>query len=129
MIKDILKNIEQIHDKKAADYASVPFENFHRSAELMSWFLDNQDKAFVNLIGTKLARLATLLNKKDKPNNESIEDSFLDLCTYCVLWYAHYQHNHPCTICMCPTNFYGIITSYETVCPIHAHLFSSSKRT
>lgn len=62
-------------------------ENFKRSAELSSWFKDDTDKAYVILIGTKLARLASLLNSNKQPNNESINDSFEDLINYCALWY------------------------------------------
>lgn len=90
---NLLEQMELIHEKKNQDYAdqSNQFENFERSAELMSWFAHDSDKAFISLIGTKLARLATLLNKEDTPNNESIEDSFLDLCTYCVLWASYHK--------------------------------------
>lgn len=60
-------------------------ENFKRSAELSSWFKNEQDKSYVILIGTKLARLGSLLDSKE-PNNESIDDTFLDLINYCALW-------------------------------------------
>ena len=63
-------------------------ENFKRSAELSSWFKDDTDKAYVILIGTKLARLASLLSSNTKnPNYESINDTFEDLINYCALWY------------------------------------------
>ena len=83
-----LDRAKSIHQKKNDDYAgnSNPFENFERAALLITWFNDPVDKAFVSLIGTKLARLATLLNKKESPNNESISDSFDDLMIYCGLW-------------------------------------------
>lgn len=91
-VLDILKSIEDIHKKKNEDYAAdgKPFENFERSADVASWFSNASDKPFVVLIATKLARLATLLTGR-KPNNESIDDSFLDLCTYCILWWASYH--------------------------------------
>lgn len=93
LVNALLRKIQDIHDKKNEDYAAHgPYENFERSALLMSWFNDNQDKAFVSLIGTKMARLATLLNDtKRAPNNESIDDSFLDLATYCILWATFHQ--------------------------------------
>lgn len=95
-IKSVINLIEQIktiHQKKNEDYATSgnPFENFHRSAIIASWFKNDIDKAFTILIGTKLARLATLLQKETGPNNESIEDSFLDLSTYCILWSAYHK--------------------------------------
>lgn len=93
-VMQILENIKIIHERKNADYSASnkAFENFQRSAILSSWFNDDRDKAFVVLIGTKLARLATLLNKAGHgatPNNESIDDTFLDLATYCILWASH----------------------------------------
>lgn len=89
--------IEQIFDKclkitmsKREDYTSNPkadaHENFKRSAEIASWFNNEQDKSYAVLIGTKLARLGSLLSSGKEPNNESIEDSFEDLINYCGLW-------------------------------------------
>lgn len=91
---DLLNEMRTIHDKKNHDYASQlnKFENFERSAELSSWFESEIDKNFIVLIGTKLARLSTLLNSKKEPNNESISDSFLDLTTYCGLWASYHKH-------------------------------------
>lgn len=39
----------------------------------------------LSLIATKVARLGNLLNSKEKPNNESIRDSVLDLANYAIL--------------------------------------------
>ena len=39
----------------------------------------------LNMIATKVARLGVLINSKNEPNNESIEDSVLDLANYSVL--------------------------------------------
>jgi hypothetical protein len=76
---------------KRRDYTTNPsvnnHENFERSAELISWFNNKRDQPYVCLIGTKLARLASLLSDGRKPNNESIDDTFLDLINYCALWY------------------------------------------
>ena len=88
MFEQTLKQVYDLHKKKSHDYAgkSNPYSNFTRSASLMEWFENSTDKAFVNLIGTKLARLAVLLSSKEAPLNESIEDSFNDLVTYTILW-------------------------------------------
>jgi hypothetical protein len=95
MIPEFVKTLEDmrdIHEKKNRDYAgnNNPFENFERAATITEWFNDPVDKSFVNLIGTKLARLSTLLNRITPPNNESIDDSFLDLATYIVLWKVYH---------------------------------------
>ncbi len=112
---ELLEKMKTIHEKKNRDYAAPenPFENFERSAELATWFDDDVNKAFIILIGTKLARLATLLNSKAAPNNESIGDSFLDLTTYCALWSAYYSSraqpktNHGLQTTMCNTALHG----------------------
>lgn len=72
---------------KRHDYTSSEdnHENFKRSAEISSWFIDEQDKPYAVLVGTKLARLGSLLGQKE-PNNETIDDTFLDLINYCALW-------------------------------------------
>lgn len=83
----ILKKCAELQVSKRKDYTTGrQFENFERSALLAEWFRDPLDKAFVVLIGTKLARLAALLDREDKPNHESIEDTFVDLTNYCALW-------------------------------------------
>lgn len=99
--------MKAIHEKKNEDYAAPtnPFENFERSGLLMEWFNDPVDKAFISLIGTKLARLATLLNSKKEPNNESVADSFLDLTTYCGLWSSYREWKGSNSIYPMPDNF------------------------
>jgi hypothetical protein len=120
---DLLNKMRDIHEKKNQDYAATnkPFENFERSGEIASWFDDPIDKAFTILIGTKLARLATLLNKKGTPNNESIEDSFLDLTTYCALWASHhnrktYEKSWVCTHCNRVFHFTPTMIGQYTYC-------------
>jgi len=92
-VEVILNQIKVIHEKKNQDYSAKDnaYENFERASRLISWFNNDIDKTFVNHIATKLARLATLLNNMQTPQNESIEDSYLDLCVYCILWYGQYM--------------------------------------
>lgn len=93
MIKEfieLLDKMKAIHTLKNEDYAKGDaFENFTRAAEVSSWFEDPMDKVFATLITVKLARIATLTSKKTNPNNESIEDSFLDLSVYTTLWASY----------------------------------------
>lgn len=94
-IKEVIERLDRIkklHEKKNEDYAQKEaFENFKRSAIIADWFEDPVDKAFAILIGTKLARIATLRNKKAAPNNESLQDSFDDLATYSILFGAYVE--------------------------------------
>jgi len=87
-IPEIFAKCEKLVMSKRHDYTSSidNHENFKRSAKIASWFERNEDKSYAVLIGTKLARLASLLVDGKKPNNESVEDSFLDLINYCALW-------------------------------------------
>ena len=83
----LIEQIKAIHASKSHDYSAFgPYENFERASLVSSWFNDPHDKVFTTFIATKLTRLATLLNSSESPKNESIEDSFLDLVTYCALW-------------------------------------------
>lgn len=86
-IPEIFKKCQKLTMSKRHDYTSSTdnHENFKRAAELSSWFKNEQDKPYIVHIGTKLARLGSLLDTKE-PNNESIEDSFMDLIVYCSLW-------------------------------------------
>lgn len=98
-IKEIFEKCLSLSMKKRQDYTSQPtvnsHENFKRSAEVASWFTDNNDKPYAVLIGTKLARLGSLLSSNNAPSNESINDSFEDLINYCALWYERYQLENP----------------------------------
>lgn len=85
----MLKKCNLLLTSKRQDYTEAEnnqFENFERSAQLLEWFKNDRDRAFVALIGTKLARLASLLNKGSEPNHEAIEDTFIDLANYALLW-------------------------------------------
>jgi len=88
---EMLESMKKIHIKKNTDYASEsnPFSNFERSGTIASWFTNSVDRSFAILIGTKLARLAELLEPGRIANNESVEDSFLDMATYCILWASY----------------------------------------
>lgn len=85
--KTLLKMLE-LHRAKNQDYAtdSDPMSNFTVSTYINSLFDKNRDKSFAVLIGTKLGRLATLLNSGKEPNNESVTDTMDDIAIYMILW-------------------------------------------
>lgn len=87
-----LEKMKEVHIKKNQDYASDdnPFSNFDASEYGLRMFHNPRDGAFAWPIFTKLARLSTLLNSGNEPNNESIEDSFIDIANYILLWKADY---------------------------------------
>lgn len=93
----MLEKAKAIHLKKNQDYTTNrdenPYENFDRANVIAAWFPDDY-KSFAVLIGVKLARLGALLTQKRKPNNESLDDSFLDLVVYCILFYCFWRERY-----------------------------------
>ena len=85
---ETLDKMKAVHEAKDEDYASSdnPFSNFDVSEYLCSQFKNERDKVFVWPIATKLARISNLLNSGNIPNNESIEDSLIDIANYVILW-------------------------------------------
>lgn len=91
----LLEECGELHDKKSHDYAndSNPFANFEKTAELISWFTNPIDQTFAALIGVKLARLSELYSTGKEVNNESLDDTHVDLINYCGLWAAYKRTN------------------------------------
>jgi len=91
IFEQITAKMNAIHDKKNHDYADDdnPYSNFEFAAYIANQFNHPTDKVYATLLGIKLARLAQLKNGK-APNNESVEDTHLDLSTYSVIWFAHF---------------------------------------
>jgi hypothetical protein len=90
-----LDRMKAIHEKKSQDYSTnnEAFSNFEQAAVIASWFNNPTAKVFATMIGIKLSRIANLLNKGGEPNNESLDDSFLDNDTYSVLFHCWYLQN------------------------------------
>lgn len=84
---ETLRMMKDIHESKNADYSTEdnPLQNFDVSSILVSFFKNPKDQVFASIIGIKLGRLAVLLSGKT-PNNESINDTFIDLANYVILW-------------------------------------------
>lgn len=77
--------MKEICLRKGDDYANDDrLSNFKKVGAMV-----NQDAqmAILVLMATKVARLSELLTGNKVPNNESIEDSFLDLANYAALGY------------------------------------------
>jgi len=79
----ITGEMERVLFSKGDDYANTDrLSNFKLAGAITG---GNASTNCLNLIATKVARLGVLLNSDKKPNNESIEDSVLDLANYSVL--------------------------------------------
>lgn len=87
---DALRQMEDTHDAKSYDYAKIEnrYSNFEFAAAIADEFPDGPDHVFATMLGIKLARLAELLSEGKTPKHESIEDTFLDLSNYAVLWWT-----------------------------------------
>ncbi len=76
---------------KGDDYANEDrLSNFKLAGAISG---GNASTNCLNMISTKVARLGNLLNKNEDPNNESIDDSVLDLANYAVLLYMIINEN------------------------------------
>ena len=79
----IITQMRETLFKKGNDYANEDrLSNFKLAGAICG--LTAQVNC-LSLISTKVARLGVLLNSDKSPNNESIQDSVLDLATYSIL--------------------------------------------
>lgn len=90
---DTFDKLKLLHKKKNDDYSgnNGAFFNFEFCENLSSYFSNARDKVYAVFIGVKLARLAVLLSSGNTAQNESIEDSFDDMITYCAIWKCDYM--------------------------------------
>lgn len=88
-----LRRMQQTHDAKSHDYATTdnPYANFDFAQTVVARFAQPHDQVFATMVGIKLARLGELLGQGKTPKHESIDDSFLDLANYVVLWWTSQQ--------------------------------------
>ena len=87
---DYLRQMRQVHDSKNHDYADVgnPYSNFEGAAQIAGVTVDT---VFQVMIGIKLERLRQLVGTDKEANNESVDDSILDLANYAALWGSYRQ--------------------------------------
>jgi hypothetical protein len=80
---EMTKRMREILLSKGNDYANTDrLSNFKLAGSICGL---SPELNCLSLIATKVARLGVLLNSSGTPNNESIEDSILDLANYAVL--------------------------------------------
>jgi hypothetical protein len=79
----ISSQMKEILFKKGNDYANTDrLSNFKLAGGICGL---KAELNCLSLIATKVARLGVLLNSDKAPNNESIQDSVLDLANYSIL--------------------------------------------
>lgn len=89
LLDDLFKLQRDILDKKGYDYAGEDvLSNFRLAGMIVNQASAHPDAvSCLNLIGTKVARLGQLLSSNKSAQNESVQDSVLDLCNYSALLY------------------------------------------
>jgi hypothetical protein len=87
--EQLLHDMKALHEKKNHDYAKSDnaFSNFEEAAIVAGCSVDT---VFRVLIGIKLARLNELLASGKTAQNESVQDSRMDLTMYCALWTSYH---------------------------------------
>lgn len=87
--------IMQITKSKAHDYAGVDvlsnFKSVSNAAKELGIDVSNATGYALFMVVLKLARLGNLISSGKTPNNESIDDSFLDGINYFKLAYCCYK--------------------------------------
>lgn len=82
-LKNFTDKMSDVILSKGDDYAnSDRLSNFKLAGAIAG---GTPETNCLNLIATKVARLGVLLNSKQGPKNESINDSILDLANYAAL--------------------------------------------
>jgi len=80
---EVTETMRNILLSKGDDYANTDrLSNFKLAGNISGL---NAELNCLSLIATKVARLGVLLNSQKEPNNESINDSALDLANYAIL--------------------------------------------
>jgi hypothetical protein len=85
----VITQMVAIHNRKSADYATDGnrYSNFEESAAYAGCSVDT---VFLVMIGVKLARLRELLSSGKTAQNESVQDSRMDLAVYAALWASYH---------------------------------------
>jgi hypothetical protein len=93
------KMVEQMHKiliSKGGDYANEDrLSNFKLAGSIIGL---TPEMNCLSLIATKVARLGVLLNSDKDPNNESINDSIIDLANYAVLLSMIVKEREPASV-------------------------------
>jgi hypothetical protein len=83
IFNEITEKMRAIMLSKGNDYANEDrLSNFKLAGSSCGL---TPEQNCLSLIATKVARLGVLLKEKSEPNNESIEDSLVDMANYTLL--------------------------------------------
>lgn len=93
----LLDEMLRLHDRKNADYAESdnPYSNFEFAAHVSKGFTNPIDRVFATLLGIKMARLIELTKPGRSPQNEAVEDTYVDLANYAAIWASYGRPSEP----------------------------------
>ena len=94
--KEVDDKIIEVTSSKRHDYAAEEdvlsnFKGVSKAAESLGIDIGDPTQYALFMVILKIARLTNLLNAQKEPNNESIDDSFMDGINYMKLAYCCYK--------------------------------------
>jgi len=97
--RDLIESLDyklfEVLESKGEDYATEDvlsnFKQVSSAAKALNIDVGNPTNYALFMCVLKIARLTNLINNNKVPNNESIEDSFVDLIGYSKLAYCNYK--------------------------------------
>lgn len=89
ILESLFEEQKRVLKRKSNDYAGEDLlSNFRLAGMIVNQTSKHPDAInCLNLIGTKVARLGQLLNSDKTAENESIQDSVIDLANYAAILY------------------------------------------
>ena len=95
LYREIDEKILKVASSKAHDYATEDvlnnFKTVSAAAKELGLNVTDPTNYALFMVLLKIARLSNLINTNKWPNNESIDDSFLDGINYFKLAYCNYK--------------------------------------
>jgi hypothetical protein len=95
LIESLDNTLLNVLKSKGEDYATEDvlsnFKQVSSAAKVLNIDVGNPTNYALFMCVLKIARLTNLINNNKVPNNESIEDSFIDLIGYSKLAYCNYK--------------------------------------
>ena len=79
----IISDLAETYEAKNADYGDSVGDTYKKFG----------DVSFLTRITDKYNRILSLMNKEAEVNDESINDTILDMANYCCLWLASRKLN------------------------------------
>jgi|688.fasta_scaffold118350_4 hypothetical protein len=93
--KDLDEKILEVASSKAHDYATEDvlnnFKSVSAAAKELGINVSDPTNYALFMVLLKIARISNLINNNKWPNNESVDDSFLDGINYMKLAYCNYK--------------------------------------